>query len=323
MQYSILFACMLAASLATAGGPARAGDAVVTLESRARVPSREFTLGEVARVEAHDAATIDALASLRVGRAAAGGRPSQLTRTELSRYVARHLPPGIGQVEWQGSDAVQVHLRVTRIDAQALVERAAADLRGALEPAYAGVDVRIASRPDALRLPDADVSLATRLMPDAAVRPQRRMRVDVDVHAGGTLVRTVPLWFEVQALAPRWVARRDLPVGHALATIDFERRTVDVAKAGVADFEFPAEPAGWRLRGPLRAGSALSGSDLEDLPWISRHDDVTVEVRSAGVVIESRGTALADGRAGDLIPVRIPGADMVRGRVIGLRRLAL
>jgi flagella basal body P-ring formation protein FlgA len=50
---------------------------------------------------------------------------------------------------------------------------------------------------------------------------------------------------------------------------------------------------------------------------------VIVEVRSGAVVIESHGKALADGRTGDMVPVRLSGAELLRGRVVGAKRLAL
>jgi hypothetical protein len=56
---------------------------------------------------------------------------------------------------------------------------------------------------------------------------------------------------------------------------------------------------------------------------VARGDEVIVETRSGSVVIESRGTALADGRAGQDIAVRVNGAGTLRARVTAPGRLAL
>lgn len=325
MQHALLAVRTLALSFALFATcqAAFAGQLLVTLKTHAEVQVREVKLHDVALIEGGDVAALDALQSLQVGQVPANGRPVPLTRAELARHVARQLPHGVTKVEWQGSEAVQVQLQVIRVDAKVLIDRAAADLRAALAESFDDVQLRIASRPDALRLPAGDLVLHTHLPKDAAALPQRRMRVDVDVRVAGVLVRTLPLWFEVQAHAPRWVALRDLPAGEALSAGDFERRTVDVAKAGSPDVDLPSDVAGWRLSKAMRLGSVLSSTDIEETPWVRRQDDVTVEVRSAGVVIESRGTALADGRVGDVVAVRISGAELVRGRVVGPKRLAL
>jgi flagella basal body P-ring formation protein FlgA len=300
---------------------ARAEVAVVTLKPRAVVATAEFKLADVADVDAADEASAEALRGLVVGRIGGGAMGTRLTRWELSRYVGRHLPAGTTQVEWRGADTVSAQLETVRLDPARIVERAASELRTALERHHQSVSVKLASRMDAIRFPVAEPALRVRLPSETDGRAQRRMRVDVDLVAGDTLLRTLPLWFEVQAHAECWVALRDLPAAHVLQGEDVERRVIDVARQGVDPAS--GEVAGGRLRKAVKAGSALAAGTVEPMPLVLRQDDVIVEVRSGAVVIESHGKALADGRTGDMVPVRLSGAELLRGRVVGAKRLAL
>lgn len=259
MSASLVRAGALALGLAAAVG-AQAAQARVTLRAQALVPAAEFRLGDVAEVEAEDETAAAALRALPAGRAGAG--PIRLARWELQRHVARHLPTGIDAVDWQGAGAVSVQLQTQALDPRLLVVRAEAALRAQLEPQLGELVLRPLGRLDAPRIPQGEPVLQARL-PAGSERPRKRMQVFVDVLLEGRVLRSVPLWFEVQA------------------------------------------------------------SGLDAPPAVARQDEVTVELHSGAVVIESRGTALADGRVGELVPVRTQGAEPVRARVVGSKRVAL
>ena len=57
--------------------------------------------------------------------------------------------------------------------------------------------------------------------------------------------------------------------------------------------------------------------------WVLRQQPVTVEVRVADVVVESRGLALADGREGDLVQVRLSAGGFRQARVVAPGRVAI
>lgn len=260
MNASLARACALALALGLAAAAgAQAAQALVTLRAQAVVPAAEVRLGDIAVVEADDEAAAAALRQLLAGRV--GVDPARLARWELQRHVARHLPPGIDDVRWQGAEAVAVQLQTQSLDPQLAVARASEALRARLEPAYPELVLRPVGRLDPIRIPHVDHTLQARL-PAGSELPRRRMQVFVDVVAQGRVLRTVPVSFDVQA---------------------------------------------WG----------------DTAPAVARQDEVTVELRSGPVLIESRGTALADGRVGELVPVRTQGAGAVRARVVGSKRVSL
>jgi flagellar basal body P-ring formation protein FlgA len=318
-------ALVLLLSCGTAGlcsGTANATVLAVTLAPEAQVEARIFTLGEVARVESDSPQASQALRRLAVGTLDRSGNRLLLTREQLARLVRREWPHGAQRVDWHGADAVTVRMHTVQVDPQTLIDIAVNALRSRLEREFSDVELGVASRPGALRVPPVDIDFKARLVDAAA--PQRRMRVDVELRSGERLLHSVTLRFDVRAHAAGWLLRRDVDRGQVLGEADVERGRVDAARLGLVSAAAAADsPLGLRTQRGLRAGTPLAARLLEVPPMVARDDDVAVELRSGDVLIESRGIALADGRPGTLLPVRLPGPRLLRARVIGPKRVTL
>lgn len=77
-------------------------------------------------------------------------------------------------------------------------------------------------------------------------------------------------------------------------------------------------------RGPAPAAAARPAEAALVAPWVRRQQEVVAEARVADVVIEASALALADGREGDVIQVRLASGGPIRpGRVIAPGRVAL
>lgn len=298
-----------------------AAEFVVTLASQVEVAGRSFSLGEVAQIQGEDAPAMQALRDLRVGQLGLAGRELLLTRLEIARYVERHLPPSVERLRWRGAEATAVRMMTVRIEPQAVIEYAQAKLRTHLETEYTALDLHPTTRLDALRIPAGETTFAASV--PGGPKPQRRMRVDVELRSANQLLRVVPVWFEVRAYANALALARDIAVDEVLRADDMEHRQVDVAAADGDVLVLAEDVIGQRMRRTARLGTTLSRAMVGVVPAVVRQDDVVVEVRAGAVLIESRGTALSGGRYGDLIAVRIAGAELLRGRVVGAKRLAL
>ena len=118
--------------------------------------------------------------------------------------------------------------------------------------------------------------------------------------------RRFAIWARARILvrAVRIIATEDLPAG----------RPVEARQVRVEEYETPAsnQPAppnldkvvGKSPRQPIKALAAITALQLEEPKEIERGDLVEVEVRSGGAHLTLEGRALADGRKGDMIPVR-------------------
>jgi len=315
VKAALLLACCVFASAALAVGSPQA--AVVTLRAEAVVYGSAISLGDVATVEGSDARRVRALQRLEIGRFAAARPQWRIGRQELERHMSRHAPGGIQALH--GADTVVVRTTAVALDPDVLVDKAAAHLRAALMADGRRVELRPLGTPAPLLVPKASVSLLARVQPGTEL--QRRMRVDVDITADGRRFQTVPVWFEVRIYARGWVSNADLPAGHIIQDGDVVPAEVEVTAAMPASAA-AQPPAGLRLRRAARQGQALDAPQLEAAPWVSRRQEVLLELRTASVLVESKAVALADGRKGEVIQARL-GAEIVRGRVIAPGRLSI
>lgn len=314
---ALLLACCALAPAALGAGKPQA--AVVTLRAEAVVHGAVVSLGDVAIIEGSDARRVRALQRLEIGRLAAGRPQSRIGRQDLERHVSRHAPGDMQASVWQGADTAVVRTTAVPLDPHAVVDKAAARLRAALTADGRRVELRPLGTPAPSLVPAAGVSLLARLQPGA--ESQRRMRVDVDIIADGRRFQTVPVWFEVSTYAQGWVSNADLPAGHIVQAGDVVPGEVEVA-AAMGATAAAQSPVGLRLRRAARPGEALGAQQLDAGPWVSRRQEVVLELRTASVLVESKAVALADGRKGEVIQARL-GAQIVRGRVVAPGRLSI
>lgn len=79
-------------------------------------------------------------------------------------------------------------------------------------------------------------------------------------------------------------------------------------------------------RVPARTAPAplARAADATATPWVRRQQPVVAEARVANVLVESPALALADGREGDMVQVRLASSGPIRqGRVVAPGRVAL
>jgi flagella basal body P-ring formation protein FlgA len=114
------------------------------------------------------------------------------------------------------------------------------------------------------------------------------------------------IWVRARILVRsiRIVATEDLPAGRPI-----EARQVRVEEYDAPPSNQPSPPAldkviGKLPRQPIKASATITALQIEEPKDIERGDLVEVEVRSGGARLALEGRALADGRKGDMIPVR-------------------
>jgi flagella basal body P-ring formation protein FlgA len=313
---ALLLACCALAPAALGAGKPQA--AVVTLRAEAVVHGAEVSLGDVATIDGRDARRVRALERLEIGRLAAGRPQLRISRQDLQRRVSRHAPGDMQALVWQGADTAVVRTTAVPLDQQAVIDQAAARLRATQTADGRRVELRPLGAPAPSLVPAAGVSLLASMQPGPHLR--RRMRVDVDITVDGRRLQAVSVWFEVRTYAPGWVAGRGLPAGHIVQAGDVVQGEVEVA---AMDATAAAQsPVGLRLRRAARPGQALDAPQLDAAPWVSRRQEVVLELRTASVLVESKGVALADGRKGEVIQARLR-AEIVRGRVVAPGRLSI
>ena len=150
---------------------------------------------------------------------------------------------------------------------------------------------------------------------DPAIIGSRRFTLIFRVD--GRVQANLALRTELVALAPVVVAGADLPRGAVLAAKDVQLVEKDIT--GLREYFRDIEPLlGKGVRRAIKAGEVFQNGVLVTLPVVHRGEQVTMTVRSGGLLLTASGSALANGGLGETIRVRNNSSQKeVSGRISG------
>lgn len=154
--------------------------------------------------------------------------------------------------------------------------------------------------------------------------PRARAGVPVRLTVDGRAVRTLTAWVEttdVRRVLTYAEAGKPRTAGDALRLVAGDVDMTCCDGAPVADGD---ALRGQRLRRAVRAGAPVLPSDFEPMPDVAERQQVTIEVVRGPVRLTTVGTALADGRIGQIIAVRPDASDSaVLVRVTDKKKVSL
>ncbi len=147
------------------------------------------------------------------------------------------------------------------------------------------------------------------VVPDVRVRAAGdedwigRIGVDLDVSAGGRLIKTVAATADVAAYIEVAVLRNPVARGERI-----ERNDVSVTRRDVADFPggiitWTEALIGRTPKRDLALGSMVRHADLEQKADAQRNQPVTLLIRSGSLRVTSPGVLRKDAQVGDLVEV--------------------
>ncbi|PCE23724.1 flagella basal body P-ring formation protein FlgA [Paraburkholderia acidicola] len=310
-------------------------DAVaIDLQPQVEVHDVQVTLGDVARIRARDPQLQAELIGLPLGRAPLAGERVRLRRDVLQRWIVARTDIDPQQIDWSDTAYSEIRLATQMLSGDRIVHCASDDLSAWLSRSDAQVRVDVVAVPADVPVPPGVLTLKARQRSprasDAALLA-KRMSVWVDVLVNGALVRTVPVDFDVNARAPAYVATRELTTGSTLAPDSLAVREVELSGRAALPLR-PTDDAGTggdtlnklRLRRPLVAGDALSRSDVERVPVVTRGEWAMLNDSQGSLQLESRVEVLEDGLTGQTIRVRLPNASSsIAARVVGPGKLEM
>lgn len=278
-----------AAALVLCGGVCAAPRATIELLPRATVGGETVTLGDLAHVSSTDLELVRKLIHLPVGLVPQEGRSAVVKQPALAAWVDRKAGVMQEHLRWTGVHESRVERTRRRLRGEEIGQVAVDALRAWLTSQGVAGDVQLAATPRDLDLPAGELRLQVR--PPGRMQLRRRSVAWVDAWAGDAFVRTVPVALEVTG-TPALV-----PMSHH------------------ADGGLPLQLAG-HPDDPMRGGEP--GLAVERGEWASLRSG------AGAIELESRVEVLQDGRPGQRVRVRQPGAvGVVFARVIGRGRLEL
>jgi flagella basal body P-ring formation protein FlgA len=256
---------------AVAAAPVR-----ITLLPDVKLAGDTVLLGEVAHLHGGDLDMLRKLVHLPVGRAPQPGQVGVLRREGLVHWMQQQAGVAPEAVEWSGAAESRVQRTLRRVAGDEIAQAALAAVRDALAAAGVAAQLQVRSAPRDLELAGGDVRLQARPLDGLQLR--RRAMVWVDLRAGDSVLRSVP-------------------VG------------VDIAPQA----------------GPLViAGSPASVALPAETPAVARGEWAVLRTSAGAVALETRVEVLQDGRPGDKVRVRQPGAiGPMFARVTGAGQLEL
>ncbi len=286
MSMRLLPAFILAAGAAAAAA-APGPRASIELLPQAQVATEAVLLGHVAHLRSTDLALMRKLVNLPIGRAPRAGEPAVVGREALAQWIRREAGVPDGELEWLGVEATRV-LRVARqLRGEEIAAAATQALRDWLAAQGLHADVQPRQLPRDIDAPAGELRLQAR--PLALAQPRSRMLVWVDVFSDERFVRTVPVALDLGG--------------------------------GLAPLHGPAAPAA--AGAPLQPGLAVPAAGNVP-PLVARGEWATLRSAAGVVTLESRVEVLQDGRSGQRVRVRQPGATgVVFARVVGPAQLEL
>lgn len=301
-------AVALLASSAQADGAAAPADAAVRIELRARVEVRsaEVTLGDVAILSGREAATVRRLATLALGEAPRAGDTVRLEREGLARWIRGRTGVSPAQIAWSGSRATEVRAATQTLSGQALARQVLEAVRLELSQGGLRAEVRASPAPRDVTLPVGVLELRVRSVARGPVLP-RRLTAWADAYVDGRFARTIAVDVEATVFGLAYVATKPQKPGEALVRDELTVQDVEWTGRGAPPLPLGAA-GGLRLRRLVAAGQPVTRDDVEAAPLVTRGGWASLRASRGLVQLESRVEVLEDGRAGQMVRVKLPGA---------------
>jgi flagella basal body P-ring formation protein FlgA len=276
----------------------------IALRPQVRLAGDSVTLGDVATVSSTDLRAVRTLVDLRVGRAPAPGDSAILYRAALAGWVPHRTGLAASTLQWSGPQAAQVIAAAQRVGGDEIAAAAESALRDWLATQSGRSEVELLDAPRDVAAPDGPLRLQPRSL--AHMGLHTRMLVWVEIWAGERFVRVVPVAFRVSAWRELATAARPISAGMPLGAGAVELQEVDVAArgTGLAGVGTP----GLRSRHALQVGALLRVRDVEAMPAVQRGHWASLFSGQGMVRSEARVEVLQDGRLGQSVRVRQPGA---------------
>jgi flagellar basal body P-ring formation protein FlgA len=195
-----------------------------------------------------------------------------------------------------------------------MVNVARTELDACLGDDKATAQVEIVGKPEDVQVLSGALSIKAR-KPEGRW-PRARVGMPVDISVNGEVVRSATVWFalSIHHDVPSYAA--DSALGTAASALKFVPHDEDVAMLQSAIVTDPHQLDGMRLRHAVLAGSPVLLEDFERIPDVDRQQRVDV-IASYGVIrLQTKGTAIGHGNAGDTVLVLVDGGETpVRARV--------
>lgn len=306
----------LALVVGWAAPPARAGDppAVIHLHDSVHTDGRTVALGDVARIEAPDAAEQARLAEIPVCFAPVAGATRSIDRAYVALKLEQH-GIAVETVRLEGAETVDITAATSRISADRIRTTIEQAVRDAMPWSPDEVEIRAPRAIRDLRVAASDPELHVEFDPDEDFVGSTLARLRV--YGEDELLDTAAYRFHVAVFRDVYVARAAVPRGTVLTTRDLRPQRYDIARLGTDYITDVEQLVGKRTKRTLRPGLPVTAAMVEAPPVVDRGDRVRVDLPGERFLISMNGRALESGAVGSVIRIELATERRVYARVSG------
>jgi len=313
--------------------PSAASAIGIALRDYVLIDGDEVTLGDVAELSGGDERQVKELRSIRLCSAPLPGRSRELDQPYIERRLVQSAVD-LSRLSFSGAGKVIVqsaYAEITGTQIQAAVEeevfRSLSREESATAPqrsqrkskkkrggggsvhsvcsvAKSREDVTLEFRklPQKVILPQGSVTLRAVPADDLPFKGNKVVYVEIFVEDKKT--KRIPVSLKVRRFGEVLLCRRRVDRHHVFTAEDLivERRETTTLPDDV-DLEI-GEVVGKRAKAFIPSGRVIRRGMIEQPPVLHRGDLVTVRVPLKGILVTMEGEARADGRPGEIIPVR-------------------
>ncbi len=304
MKRNITGIVLVLAGLAAMAGAADQPTVKIYVPRNVTVNGGAMSLGTLVMVECEDPALAAKASAVEMGRLPQPGETIPINRTTiLSRLASCGIETA--HVTISGADAVSVGIQQATITPEQFMHSADAYL-AVNAPNKDSIHWRCTQPPGelVLGLPQ-DVQLEAKILTDASL--VSALKVQVRVLSGGKEVATREFYYKPMYLSRRAVAKETLTAGSILCDANITMETAE-AETKAAEDDVPV--LGSAAVRTIQAGEVIHTSmtttkrpNPKEL-LVRCNQPVSIRLAGAGFALSALGTALQDGRVGDLVKVR-------------------
>lgn len=258
------------------------------------------------------AGTSDKLGSVAICPSPLPGKARQLTRAQIMIALKR---AGVYEtIELLCPDQVSVVRTASTVSPEALLETARQFIQSSND-----LTGTVSVEPVRAIAPQIVPSGKLEMRVKAGIRAIRKGQnnLPIEMLVDGRIYRMISVPVLVKVLATVPVATKAITRTEEISSASYSLQERDITTMP-ADIIIGEPESGWTAVVPIPEGSVLRRSWVSDPPAIRSGDVVSVVVTNGAVRISDKGTAVQEGRPGDLVKVRMLGdAREIRGTVAG------
>lgn len=208
----------------------------------------------------------------------------------------------IAGVSFSGSEQTVVFTKTVTIKGRELTEKARTFLEEKLQAVNLEKEIHFPRIPSDITAPESEISLE--VIQKKFGRLKGSFLVNIGVYTDGKLYRNVPVSVKVRTFEPVVTALRRISQGELITKDNVQLSFEETTGYNYDLVSNIALVAGKRTKLSISEGKPVLLKNIEDPPLVKKGDQVTIEVTRGGISISCSGTAVEEGRLGELIRVR-------------------